>query len=369
MRSQRTLRRMKRMALIGAGGMAAAGIATGLAVGAGVGLAGLGLWRRFNATIDLSGRVVLITGGSRGLGFAMAQEFAKNGACLVICARDQDELDRAQRELQRFGTEVLAVRCDVAVLDDVSRMVDAATARFGRIDILINNAGIISVGPLEHQTLTDFQESMDVMFWGIVYPTLAVLPQMRARREGRIANITSIGGKVAVPHLLPYTCAKFAAVGFSEGLRAELAKDNIKVTTVVPGLMRTGSHLNAYFKGKHNSEFTWFAAGSTSPVSSTSARHAARTVVSAVRRGAAEVIITPQAKLVALAHGVAPGLTSDVLGVVNRALPGSGGVGQERRTGNESETQVTRSVFFELGRRAARDLNQYPEKRTRPEVA
>jgi short-subunit dehydrogenase len=360
---------MKKIAIMGAAGMAAAGVAAGVAAGAGVGLAGLGIWRRFNASIDLHGRVVLITGGSRGLGLAMAKEFAGNGARVAICARDEGELERAQQELRRSGTDVFATRCDVTVIDEVQRMVDQVIARFGRIDVLVNNAGIISVGPLESQTLTDFQESMDVMFWGVLYPTLAVLPHMKSQHEGRIANITSIGGKVAVPHLLPYSCAKFAAVGFSEGLRAELTKDNIKVTTVVPGLMRTGSHLNAYFKGKHSAEYTWFAAGATSPVASTSARHAARRIVNAVKRGTAEIIITPQARLVALAHGVAPGATSDLMGLVNRMLPGAGGVGQERRTGNESETQVTRSVFFELGRKAARDLNQYPEKRTQPSVA
>jgi short-subunit dehydrogenase len=355
---------LKRAALLGAIGTAAAGIG----VGVGVGLAGWALWRKLGMkAADVKDHVVLITGSSRGLGFAMAQEFAKQGARLVICARDERELKIAEERLHAFGTEVLAVRCDVAVHDEVVSMIQQANDRFGRIDILVNNAGIISVGPLESQTLTDFQEAMDVMFWGVVYPTLAVLPQMMRRRGGHIANITSIGGKVAVPHLLPYDCAKFAAVGFSEGLRAEALKDGVKVTTVCPGLMRTGSHLNAEFKGDHRAEYTWFSLGATSPLTAMDAHRAARNIVNAIRRGRAEIILTPQAKLLALFHGVFPGLTSDILGQSNRLMPTAVmGEGQERRKGNESETAVTRSFATELGRRAAAALNQYPEGRAKP---
>ena len=109
---------------------------------------------------------------------------------------------------------------------------------------MVNNAGMIQVGPLATTTKEDFVTALDVMFWGTLYPTLAVLPQMRARGRGHIVNITSIGDLVSVPHLLPYTCAKFAAVGLSEGLRAELGPVGIRVTTVVPGLMRTGSYFS-----------------------------------------------------------------------------------------------------------------------------
>ena len=208
---------------------------------------------------------------------------------------------------------------------------------------------------------------MDVMFWGAVYPTLAVLPQMKQRRSGHIANVTSIGGKVAIPHLLPYDCAKFAAVGFSEGLRAEVLKDGVKVTTVCPGLMRTGSHLNAEFKGDHRSEFTWFSLGATSPLVTMNAHRAARQIVNAIRRGRAEIILTPQAKLLAAVHGLFPGLTADILGLSNRLMPTAEmGGGQERHKGKECETAVTRSFVTELGRLAAGALNQYPERRAKP---
>jgi short-subunit dehydrogenase len=357
-------KQLKRAALLGAAGTAAVGIG----VGAGVGLAGWALWRRLGArATDVRGQVVLITGSSRGLGFAMAQEFARLGARLVICARNEGELKVAEARLQALGAEVLAVTCDMAVRDEVLKMVQEANARFGHIDILVNNAGIIAVGPIESQSITDFQECMDVMFWGVVYPTLAVLPQMMERRGGRIANITSIGGKVAVPHLLPYDCAKFAAVGFSEGLRAEVSKNGVKVTTVCPGLMRTGSHLNAEFKGDHRAEYTWFAVSATSPLAAMNAHRAARKIVNAIRSGRAEIILTPQAKLLAAFHGLFPGLTADILGLSNRLLPGAGmGEGQTRHSGRDSETSVTRSFITELGRKAAESLNQFPGRSTKP---
>jgi short-subunit dehydrogenase len=291
---------MRLKTAVGIGAGVTAGMAT--LAGVGLGLAGWKLYQRLRSGESMAGRVVLITGSSRGLGLALAEEFAAQGARLVICARDQRELEAARTRLSSLGAEVLAVPCNVSVQDDVQSLLKEATGRFGHLDVLVNNAGVIQVGPLEAQTLTDFQEAMDVMFWGTVYPTLAVLPQMRQRGGGHIANITSIGGKVSVPHLLPYSCAKFAAVGFSEGLRAELARHGIKVTTVVPGLMRTGSHLNAYFKGKNEDEFTWFSLGATLPVASMSARRAARRIVAAIRRNQAELILTPQAKALATIH-------------------------------------------------------------------
>ena len=237
-------------------------------------------------------------------------------------------------------------------------MVALVIAHFGEIDILVNNAGVIQVGPLQSQKLEDFQEAMDVMFWSHVYTTLAVMPHMVARRSGRIANITSIGGKIAVPHLIPYCSAKFAAVGFSEGITAELAKDGIKVTTVCPGLMRTGSHENAYFKGDHRKEYAWFSLGASSPLTAIGAGRAARSIVNAIRRGQAEIILSVPAKAAALFHGVAPGTTTRILGLTNRAMPGSDATSQERHRGFESKSAISDSPLTALGRRAAGKLNQ-----------
>jgi short-subunit dehydrogenase len=144
---------------------------------------------------------------------------------------------------------------------------------------------------------------------------------MIARGGGRIANVTSIGGKIAVPHLLPYTASKFALVGLSEGLRAELARHGVAVTTIVPGLMRTGSHVQAGFKGEIEAEYRWFAASATSHLTSMSAERAARRIVRAIRNGDAEVVLSIQAQVAVKAAALAPTLAQRVLSVIDRLLP------------------------------------------------
>jgi NAD(P)-dependent dehydrogenase (short-subunit alcohol dehydrogenase family) len=206
---------------------------------------------------DLRGRIALVTGGSRGLGLILARELAQAGARVAICGRDVTTLDRARADLERRGAEVLVVPCDVTVRHDVEGLVRTVRDRLGPVDVLVNNAGTISMGPVDAMSIEDFQATMATNFWGPLHAILAVLPEMRQRGDGRIANIASIGGKISVPHLLPYSASKFALVGLSEGLRAELAKDGIRVITICPGLMRTGSPRHATFKGRHRAEYAW----------------------------------------------------------------------------------------------------------------
>jgi NAD(P)-dependent dehydrogenase (short-subunit alcohol dehydrogenase family) len=336
----------------------------GTALGLGCALGALARWLRSES---LHGRVVLITGSSRGLGLALAEAFARQGAQLILCAREAEPLELARQRLAKRGTEALAIPCDVRDREQVQHLIEQGIAHFGRIDILVNNAGIIAVGPARAMTLEDYERSMDTMFWGTVYTTLAVLPSMRARREGKIVNITSIGGKVSVPHLLPYSCAKFAAVGFSEGLHAELAKEGIKVTTVVPGLMRTGSHLRAEMKGQRRQEYTLFGLLATLPFTATRAAHAARRIVSATRRGAAEIIITPQAQLMGRLHGLFPATTVRLFSLVDRFLPRANETECEGLSGQESRSPLG-SWLTRLGEPAAHTYNQYAgqaEGRTR----
>lgn len=329
-----------------------------------IGAAGAGLALAFalrRASLsELRGDVVLITGGSRGLGLALARELARLGCKIAICARDQDELESARSILEREGAEVLAAVCDVSHKDQVDVLVRDVRARFGRIGILINNAGIIRVAPVENVAIADFEQALAVMFWGVVYPTLAVLDDMRERRAGRIATIDSIGGKVSVPHLLPYCCAKFATVGFCEGLRAEMSRYGVKVTVIAPGLMRTGSHRQAEFKGNKEAEAAWFCLGATLPLISMSAERAARQIVAAIRRGQAEKILSTQATLLARVNGLLPGLVPNLLGFANRLLPVGTDDRQSVRTGSEIELQsgLVFRAFTALGRRAAERLNE-----------
>jgi short-subunit dehydrogenase len=308
--------------------------------------------------LSFRSRVVLITGGSRGLGLVLARELVSEGAQLAICARDMDELERARIDLEGRGAQVLALPCDVTDRQQVDEMVRSVHDRFGRIDVLINNAGVIEVGPVEVMTVEDYEEAMKTHFWAPLYTVLAVLPEMRRRGEGRIVNISSIGGKISVPHLLPYSASKFALVGFSEGLRAELATDKIIVTTVCPGLMRTGSPRNATFKGQHHAEYAWFSISDALPVTSMSARRAARQIIAAVKRGDAEIVLSIQAKIAALFHGVFPGLTADLLGAINTLLPEPGGIGTERAKGSESESGLSPSWLTTLSDKAAEENNE-----------
>ena len=310
------------------------------------------VYRRINA-YSFEGKTVLITGGSRGLGLVMARQFAREGAKVSICARDDRELARAREDLRKFGSEVFTVQCDVTNNDEVQQMVQAVTERFGRIDVLVNNAGVIQVGPLEVMTFDDFEQAMKSHFWGPLQTILAVLPGMRERRDGRIVNVSSIGGKIAVPHLVPYSASKFALVGLSEGLRAELKKDGILVTTVCPGLMRTGSPRNAEFKGRHREEYAWFSISDALPLTSISAERAARQVVEACRHGDADLVISVQAKLAVLFHGIFPGLTADMLGMVNELLPAAGGIGALKVKGKESMSAWSPSWLTLLNERAA----------------
>lgn len=306
---------------------------------------------------DFRGKVALVTGGSRGLGLAVARELSGRGARVAICARNHEELERA-RASAGVGGELLAVTCDVGDRAAVEDMVRLVRERLGPVDVLVNNAGIIQVGPFEEMTEEDFQQSMRTHFWGPLYATWAVLPQMRERRSGRIVNISSVGGKLSVPHLSPYCASKFALAGLSEGLRAELARDGIQVTTVCPGLLRTGSPRNAHFKGQHRTEYALFILSDSLPLLTMSADRAARRIVGALRVGQAELVLTPAAKLGVKAWGLFSGLMQDLFAAVGRLLPGPGGVGKELVEGKRSESRFSRSALTYLTRRAELALNQ-----------
>jgi NAD(P)-dependent dehydrogenase (short-subunit alcohol dehydrogenase family) len=288
------------------------------------------------ARYTLRDKVAVITGGSRGLGLVLARHICAQGGNVAIIARDPEELARAKADLARRGGAILTVQCDLLDTPQIEAAVRQIIDRFGKIDILINNAGIIEVGPLEHMTREDFERAMRLHFWAPFDLIAQIIPEMRIWGGGRIVNISSIGGKVAVPHLAPYSVSKFALTGFSDAVRAELARDNIHVTTVAPGMMRTGSHVNAKFKGKHDIEFAWFAASAGAPLVSMNADRAARKILAACRRGQPSLILTFAARGAVFGNALFPNLAGYAMRLVNRFLPKPANAeGNELRAGSE----------------------------------
>jgi len=272
-----------------------------------------------------AGKVVVITGSSRGLGLNLAEEFALAGARVVLSARNVDELERAKsmllsRRASIHADQLLIVSCDLAVPADCKRLIQEATNHWGRVDVLINSAGIIHVGPIEQLPIETYREAMELDYFAMVQTTQAVLPQMLARAEGRIVNITSIGGKIPVPHLAPYVGSKFAAVGFSETLYAEMRSKGIHVTTVCPGLMRTGSYPNAIVAGNREREYRWFSLSASIPGIAHSAEGAARKIFEATCEGRVEITIGFDAYLAARLHGFSPEFTQYAGSLANQFI-------------------------------------------------
>ena len=339
------------------GGAVVSGAGLGIGAGAVAGL-GLAYWGYKRARrYQLRNRVVLITGGSRGLGLALARAFLSRGAKVALLARDLEALERARQLLAGLGT-VFVRPCDVRDETQIKEAVRDVRHELGDIDVLVNNAGTITVGPMDTMTAEEYRESLDVFFWGPLHATLAVLPEMRKRQSGRIVNISSIGGKISVPHLLPYSVGKFALSGFSEGMRAELTRDNVYITTVYPGLMRTGSPRNAEFKGNHRAEYTWFLLSDSAPGFSISADRAARQIVRACTYGSAQLVLGLPAKLAVKLNALFPSTVATAIAIAGRALPKSEGSGIVKAKGADSATPLTESWLSSLDQRAARRNNQ-----------
>ena len=321
------------------------------------------------STTDPAGRgkpapLALVAGGSRGLGLLVARQLGRAGYRLAICARNADELEQARQHVAADGHDVSVEVCDVSDAAAVAAMVDRLEREPGGIEVAVVVAGVIQVGPLSSMTREHFEEAINIMLWGPVNVALAVLPGMRRRRRGRLGVVSSIGGIIAVPHLLPYSTAKFGALGFSSGLRAELAGTGISVTTIAPGLMRTGSHLRAEFVGQQQRELTWFSLGATVPLLSMDAERAAAKIVAGVLAGRAYVVLTPLAQLGMRLNGLAPTVTAALMAVGGRLLP----TGPDHPTPTRQGYQVRQQMparsgrafdsLTALGRRAARRFNQ-----------
>jgi short-subunit dehydrogenase len=304
-------------------------------------------------------RTVVLTGGSRGLGLEMARQLARENARIILIARDPDELRAAVSELTSTGAAITGIPCDIRREQEVRDVFQRIHESFGPVDVLINNAGIMQVGPLEHMAIDDFRDAMDVHFFGPLYTTLAALPPMQRRQSGRIVNIISIAANVPVPHMLPYNSSKYALAGFSESLAVELKKDGIFVTSVFPGPMRTGSPPNALFKGRHREEFTWFALADAIPIFSVDSERAARRIMEACRQGTARLDLGVQTRPAKLLHALCPRLTRNLLSLANKLLPSADpGGSTESHRGWESQSRWAPSWLTRLSDRATLRNNE-----------
>lgn len=263
----------------------------------------------------------VICGGSRGLGRALAHSLAEAGYAVAICARSEAEVGHVRGELEHLGARVYAEACDLRDAGAARRFVEDAEAALGPIDVIVANAATMLVAPIETTGASDFDDAMRSIFDTALYPVLAALPRMRERGRGTIVFITSIGGLVGVPHLAPYSAAKFATVGLAQALGAELKKDGVNVLTVVPGLMRTGSHVRALFRGNPAREYAWFAASAIAPLLSIDADRAARRIVRAIERKKTRLVYTLPARIVARFHDLVPGLFALVTKAAGALLP------------------------------------------------
>ena len=338
--------------------------ATTLAAGVAGALAFTAMWR-LATRMDLRGRTALVTGGSRGLGLAIARELGRLGARVVLAARDAAQLEQARQDLESRGIQASVLVCDLANRDEARTLVDRAVAIHGTLNVLINNAGVIQVGPFEHMDTGDFEDAMAVHFWAPYETIRSAVPVMQRQGGGRIVNISSIGGKIGVAHLVPYCASKFALTGLSSALRAELAKDNIFITTVAPGLMRTGSPFNAWFKGRHRDEFTWFTVADSMPGITIAASRAARQIVGACRAGDAELIVGWPAKLAVIANAIAPSAVALGMSLTNRVLPSATDrTGDRAHSGWQSLSSWAPSRLTRLTERAAVENNQLEAARS-----
>uniref|UniRef100_B8HVX0 Short-chain dehydrogenase/reductase SDR n=1 Tax=Cyanothece sp. (strain PCC 7425 / ATCC 29141) TaxID=395961 RepID=B8HVX0_CYAP4 len=196
------------------------------------------------------GATVLITGASQGIGKATALLFARQGYNVVLAARQPDRLEQTAVEVRDCGVQSLAVPTDVRKPEQVDHLVQCALEQFGSVEVLINNAGIYLSGPVESFSLEDWQQAIDTNLWGYIHTIHFLLPHFLQRGSGTIVNLSSIGGKVPIPYLVPYSTTKFAVTGLTEALQAELGVKGIQVCGIYPNLIKSAFMERAIFRGQ-----------------------------------------------------------------------------------------------------------------------
>ncbi|MGB3535381.1 MAG: SDR family oxidoreductase [Microcoleaceae cyanobacterium] len=200
------------------------------------------------------GKTVLITGASQGSGKATALLFARKGYNVVLAARSGDKLEAAAEEVRKLGASALAITTDVTDFQQIENLVQKSLDFYDTIDVLVNNAGICLSGPVEKTTLEDWQNIINTNLWGYVHTIHALLPHFLQRNCGTIVNIGSFGGKMPLPEMTAYCASKYAVTGLTESLRLELAKTNIQVCIVHPGIINSDFLDRAQFRGQDQAE-------------------------------------------------------------------------------------------------------------------
>ncbi|MES9769603.1 SDR family oxidoreductase [Priestia megaterium] len=188
---------------------------------------------------NIQDKVVIITGASSGIGEATAKELASKGAQLVLAARREDRLKNLQEEIQKNGGQAIYKVTDVASHEQMEELADYALTEFGKIDVMVNNAGVMPLSPVYQKKINEWDSMIDINIKGVLYGIAAVLPSMRERKEGHIINVSSIAGHLVFHASAVYSGTKFAVRAITEGLRKEEAPNNIRTTIISPGTIST----------------------------------------------------------------------------------------------------------------------------------
>jgi len=252
----------------------------------------------------LRGAVVIVTGASSGIGAATAVACGREGMRVVLAARRKDRLEGVADAVRAVGAEARVVPTDVREEAAVQALVDGTVAAWGRLDVLVNNAGAGLLATVAQTRASEFEAMMRVNYLSVVYGVLAALPHMRRQGDGHIVNVASVVGKRAAPFLAAYAASKFAVVGLSEALRMELRREGIRVTCVCP--IGTATEFRDAAENRLG-----VSSGGGGPIQS--AEHVARGIVRALRRARPEVHPYPPARALFLMNALAPGLVDRLM--------------------------------------------------------
>ena len=261
-------------------------------------------WRLYHARMDLSGRVAVVTGASSGIGLASAQHLAREGVAVVLGARRKERLDEAVRDIRGAGGRAESAIIDVTSEGDVKRLVQHGVDVFGRVDIMICNAGFGYYGTVEDTPVDIMRRMMDVNFMGTFYGARAALPLFRARNSGHLIIVSSIVGHRGIAQMSGYSATKAAQVGFAESLRSEFSGTAIAVSVVFPVSTETE------FRSAMRRDFGHSVTG-LGPKQSVD--DVARAIVACVRKPKPEVYPHGKSRALTIVNAVAPGLTDKVV--------------------------------------------------------